>query len=105
MKRTTAEKDIPKQTIQTTMARFAVSTALCLALSASQSQAFTMPQFEPLTRSPATATTSKLVLQMNLFDRFARVAKSNLNELANKLEDPEKIMDQAIEEMQVSLIK
>lgn len=42
---------------------------------------------------------------MNLFDRFARVAKSNLNELANKLEDPEKIMDQAIEEMQVSLFR
>ena len=41
---------------------------------------------------------------MNLFDRFARVAKSNLNELANKLEDPEKIMDQAIEEMQVSSV-
>eukprot|EP00536_Pseudo-nitzschia_multiseries_P015084 jgi/Psemu1/246578/estExt_Genewise1.C_8170020 len=42
---------------------------------------------------------------MNLFDRFARVAKSNLNELANKLEDPEKIMEQAIEEMQDDLVK
>jgi len=42
---------------------------------------------------------------MNLFDRFARVAKSNLNELANKLEDPEKIMDQAVEEMQNDLVK
>jgi phage shock protein A len=41
---------------------------------------------------------------MNLFDRFARVAKSNLNDLANKLEDPAKIMDQAIEEMQVSCV-
>lgn len=30
------------------------------------------------------------------------MAKSNLNDLANKLEDPEKIMDQALEEMQVS---
>lgn len=42
---------------------------------------------------------------MNLFDRFARVAKSNLNEIANKLEDPQKIMDQAIEEMQNDLVK
>jgi len=42
---------------------------------------------------------------MNLFDRFARVAKSNLNDLAGKLEDPEKIMDQAIEEMQNDLVK
>merc|ERR1719253_622542 len=42
---------------------------------------------------------------MNLFDRFSRVAKSNLNNLANKLEDPEKIMDQALEEMQNDLVK
>lgn len=42
---------------------------------------------------------------MNLFDRFARVAKANLNDIANKLEDPEKIMDQAIEEMQNDLVK
>jgi len=42
---------------------------------------------------------------MNLFDRFSRVAKSNLNDLANKLEDPEKIMEQALEEMQNDLVK
>jgi len=42
---------------------------------------------------------------MNLFDRFARVAKSNLNNIANKLEDPEKIMEQAVEEMQNDLVK
>jgi len=40
-----------------------------------------------------------------LFDRFSRVAKANLNDLANKLEDPEKIMEQAIEEMQNDLVK
>ncbi len=91
------EKKYPKAR----MARFSVTTALCLALTASSSQAFTGPQFQPVTRSPATSTTS---LQMNLFDRFARVAKSNLNDIANKLEDPEKIMDQAINEMQVSLL-
>ncbi len=56
----------------------------------------------PATRSASSAANSRVVLQMNLFDRFARVAKSNLNDLANKLEDPEKIMEQAIEEMQVS---
>jgi phage shock protein A len=86
------------------MARFIVTTTLCLALAAS-SQAFTGPQFQPLTRSYNSAISSEVVLQMNLFDRFARVAKSNLNELANKLEDPEKIMDQAIEEMQNDLVK
>lgn len=87
------------------MARLSVTTALCLALSASSSQAFMGPQFQPVTRSPDLTTTSNLVLKMNLFDRFARVAKSNLNDLAGKLEDPEKIMEQAIEEMQNDLVK
>ena len=89
------------------MARFTIATtALCLAFGVSSSQAFTGTQFRPLTRSSpaAAANGSNVVLHMNLFDRFARVAKSNLNELANKLEDPEKIMEQAIEEMQVGLV-
>ena len=41
-------------------------------------------------------------LSMNLFDRFSRVAKSNLNNILQKLEDPEKIMSQALEDMQAS---
>lgn len=40
-------------------------------------------------------------LSMNLFDRFQRVAKSNLNNILKGLEDPEKIMTQALEDMQV----
>lgn len=40
-----------------------------------------------------------------MFDRFARVAKSNLNNIAKKLEDPEKIMTQALEDMQGDLVK
>src|SRR5688500_7063134 len=50
-------------------------------------------------RSPSTA------LQMNLFDRFTRVAKSNINNVLKNLEDPEKIMSQALEDMQVGGIK
>jgi PspA/IM30 family len=41
------------------------------------------------------------MLQMNLFDRFQRVAKANLNNVLQSLEDPEKIMTQALEDMQV----
>jgi phage shock protein A len=41
----------------------------------------------------------------NLFDRFSRVAKANLNNIAKKLEDPEKIMTQALEDMQGDLVK
>ena len=44
---------------------------------------------------------SNTSLQMNLFDRFSRVAKSNLNNVLKNLEDPEKIMNQALEDMQV----
>jgi len=44
-------------------------------------------------------------LSMNLFDRFSRVAKSNLNNILKNLEDPEKIMNQAVEDMQADLVK
>lgn len=42
---------------------------------------------------------------MNLFDRFSRVAKSNLNNIVKNLEDPEKILNQALEDMQSDLVK
>lgn len=42
---------------------------------------------------------------MNLFDRFTRVAKSNINNVLKNLEDPEKIMNQAVEDMQNDLVK
>lgn len=42
---------------------------------------------------------------MNLFDRFKRVAKSNLNELVSSMEDPEKVMTQAVSDLQVDLVK
>lgn len=41
----------------------------------------------------------------NLFDRFVRVAKSNVNKVLQGMEDPEKVLDQAVEEMQGDLIK
>jgi len=47
----------------------------------------------------------RTVLSMNLFDRFTRVAKSNLNNILKNLEDPEKIMNQAVEDMQSDLVK
>ena len=40
-------------------------------------------------------------LTMNLFDRFSRVAKANVNSVLKSLEDPEKILNQAVEDMQV----
>jgi len=42
---------------------------------------------------------------MNLFDRFTRVAKANINNVLKSLEDPEKILNQALEDMQTDLVK
>jgi len=55
--------------------------------------------------SPSTPAYSTTALSMNLFDRFSRVAKSNLNNVLKSLEDPEKIMNQAVEDMQADLVK
>lgn len=44
-------------------------------------------------------------LKMNMADRFFRVVKSNVNGLLSGLEDPEKIIDQAVNDMQNDLLK
>jgi len=88
------------------MGRF--PSAMCVfILKVSTSLAFTTTTTSTINYATScrTKTSSNVVLHMNLFDRFSRVAKSNLNNLANKLEDPEKIMEQALEEMQNDLVK
>ena len=42
---------------------------------------------------------------MGLFDRIRRVVSSNLNELVSKAEDPEKMLEQALVEMQEDLVQ
>ena len=44
-------------------------------------------------------------LFMNLFQRFTKVVSSNVNQFVNSLEDPEKILDQAVDDMQKDLVK
>jgi phage shock protein A len=46
-----------------------------------------------------------MVLQANLFDRFFRVARGNLNSALSQFEDPEKVMDQALIDMQNDIVK
>jgi len=41
----------------------------------------------------------------NFFERFARVAKANVGKVLSNLEDPEKVLDQAVDDMQGDLIK
>ena len=50
----------------------------------------------------ATTTTSlSMVGNGNLFDRFARVMKSNINKFVSSIENPEKVIVQAVDDMQV----
>jgi phage shock protein A len=84
------------------MVRFSLAAVLTLAATAS---AFTSPTTSSRTAfigtqlsTPAFTTTA---LQMNLFDRFQRVAKANIDSVLKGMEDPEKIMNQALEDMQV----
>ena len=42
---------------------------------------------------------------MNIGERFARLVKSNVNDLMNKMEDPEKVLEQAVQDMQKDLVK
>jgi phage shock protein A len=42
---------------------------------------------------------------MGLLDRLSRVIRANLGSLVNQAEDPEKILEQAVEEMQANLIQ
>lgn len=42
---------------------------------------------------------------MNLFDRFFRVIRANLNQAVTGMEDPEKILNQTVTDMQNDLIK
>ena len=51
--------------------------------------------------SPLHFAGTNTALQANLFDRFFRVANANLNKLVNSLEDPEKVIAQTVQEMQV----
>jgi len=61
----------------------------------------------PRSSSPASRDVSPTVRFSgeNLFERFARVTKANANKMLQGFEDPEKILDQAVDDMQADLIK
>lgn len=44
-----------------------------------------------------------VAVSMNLGERFVRLVKANVNELLTKNEDPEKMLNQIVEDMQVPL--
>jgi len=60
------------------------------------------------TSTPATTagmTSTSLQAQSNLFDRFFRVTRANLNQVLQQFEDPTKVMGQALEDMQGDLVR
>ena len=72
-----------------------------LALIISSSYSFHIPtNSHSVTRRWTRSTTS-----MNMIDRFFRVVSSNVNSVLKGLEDPEKVLDQAVNDMQSDLVK
>eukprot|EP00752_Nemacystus_decipiens_P005694 g5154.t1 len=59
----------------------------------------------PVQGAPWRGSRKSTALRMNLADRFLRVAKANLNNILQTWEDPEKILEQAVEDMQKDLVK
>ncbi len=55
--------------------------------------------------APSYYPASGTALQANLFDRIVRVSKANANSVLQRFEDPEKLIGQAVEEMQNDLIR
>jgi len=62
------------------------------------------PAQSPISVSPRSHART-IVYGDNLFDRFVRVTKANVNKMLQSVEDPEKVLDQAVDEMQGDLIK
>mmetsp|Transcript_99013 Transcript_99013/g.285722 ORF Transcript_99013/g.285722 Transcript_99013/m.285722 type:complete len:324 (-) Transcript_99013:88-1059(-) len=62
----------------------------------------TVPVAPPVTGLSTSTPTARpaTALQANLFDRFFRVARGNLNSILSQFEDPEKVMNQALVDMQ-----
>ena len=54
---------------------------------------------------PALLRMPRANTEMNLGERFVRLVKSNVNELLSNLEDPEKVLEQAVVDMQRDLVK
>lgn len=51
------------------------------------------------------AAVPRAAAQANLGDRFVRLVKANLNKALSSAEDPEKVLDQAVIDMQTDLVK
>eukprot|EP00934_Nitzschia_sp_Nitz4_P000399 Nitzschia sp. Nitz4//scaffold147_size54853//38766//39835//NITZ4_006624-RA/size54853-augustus-gene-0.2-mRNA-1//1//CDS//3329536714//399//frame0 len=79
-----------------------VMTPARAAMSSSSFSENRSPMVQPQRLSSASASTQ---LHMNMISRFGKVVMSNVNNWIRMLEDPEKIMSQAVEDMQSDLVQ
>lgn len=61
------------------------------------------PGSPPTAAGPSSAP--RVSPSMNLFDRFFRVVRANVNKTLSGMEDPEKILDQTVTDMQGDVVK
>lgn len=62
------------------------------------------PQVPPVRRLRS-STSSRVPMQMNLIGRLIRVVRANLNQVVSGMEDPEKVLNQTVTDMQGDLVK
>jgi phage shock protein A len=58
-----------------------------------------------VTAARPSRTLARQTLSMNLFSRFFRVIRANLNALVSRMEDPEKVLTQSLEDVQKDLLR
>ena len=63
------------------------------------------PGSSPVRSAVASHVPRAALPSMNLADRFVRLVKSNVNSALGALEDPEKVLEQAVNDMQRDLTK
>lgn len=71
----------------------------------SLSSAFAGRQVRVCKYGPPVARRTRPSIQMNLFERFFRVVRANVNQAVSGMEDPEKILNQTVTDMQGDVIK
>ncbi len=90
------------------MAHLVLRVALAAVMAAAPAAAYVLgaaaPPFQARA-SPAWPVRTISSPTMNLGERFMRLVKSNVNAAINSLEDPEKVLEQAVQDMQRDLVK
>jgi len=94
----------PGKTLDPTKLAF-VSFVPAVTAHRAQLRAAASPKSPAWPTAPRRSSSRHAVPTANLFERAARLAKANANQLMNSFEDPEKVLEQAVQDMQKDLVK